>query len=198
VDAEKVAYAIGLDPRIGPHFLKFGVGYGGSCFKKDVRALISTSKSCGYEPKILESVEEVNEKQPFEALDLAGDLEGKSISILGLSFKPDTDDIREAPSIKLIKELLKHKVKIKVFDPKAMENMKKIFPDIEYTSSPKECLKNSNVCFIMTEWKEIKELKPEDFLDMMETPFVVDGRRVFNPEEMKEHKIVYKAIGYGL
>ena len=128
---------------------------------------------------------------------MAGDIKGKTVSILGLAFKPETDDIRGAPSIKLINELKKHTVVIKAFDPKAAENMKKVFPDIIYTDSPLECLKNSDVCFVMTEWKEIKELKPKDFLKSMKAPFIVDGRRVFDPEEMKKSGFIYRAIGYG-
>ena len=129
---------------------------------------------------------------------MVDDIEGKTISILGLAFKPDTDDIREAPSIKLINELKKHDVSIKAFDPQATENMKKIFPDITYTNSPLECLKNSDVCFIMTEWKEIKELEPKEFLKLMKTPVIIDGRRVFDPEKMKKLGFVYKGIGYDL
>lgn len=197
VDAKEVAYAIGLDSRISPKFLRFGMGWGGSCFPKDVKAIISLSKKIGYEPKILESVVEVNEKQPLEALRMVEDLDGKTVSILGLSFKPDTDDIREAPSIKLIRELKKHNVTLKAYDPKAMENMKKIFPDISYTKSPLDCLKGSDICFVMTEWEEIKELKPKDFLNMMKTPIVIDGRRVYDPEKMKESGFIYKSIGYG-
>jgi UDPglucose 6-dehydrogenase len=198
IDAKEVAHAISLDPRISPHFLKFGVGYGGSCFPKDVKALIAASKAHGYEPKILKSVIEVNENQPLQALRMVDDLEGKTVSILGLSFKPDTDDIREAPSMKLIRELKKHNVTIRAFDPKANENMRKVFPDIDYTDTPIECLRDSDICFILTEWKEIKELKPKDFINSMRTPLIVDGRRVFDPNEMKKHGLIYKAIGYGL
>jgi len=198
VDAKDVSYAIGLDPRISPKFLRFGVGYGGSCFPKDVKALISTAEKTGYTPELLKSVVSINEKQPLEALKMVDDLEGKTVSILGLSFKPDTDDIRESPSIKLITELQKHNTVIKAYDPKAAENMRKLFPDITYTNSPKESLRDSDVCFVMTEWKEIKELKPKDFLISMKTPFVVDGRRVFDPEEKKKAGISYKGIGYGL
>ncbi|MDI6825935.1 MAG: UDP-glucose/GDP-mannose dehydrogenase family protein [Candidatus Aenigmarchaeota archaeon] len=197
IDAKNVAHAIGLDPRIGSKFLNFGVGYGGSCFPKDVKALISTSKKHGYNPVLLKSVEKINQKQALEILKMAGDVEGKTVSILGLAFKPDTDDIREAPSIKLINELKKHNVVIKTFDPKATENMKKLFPDIIYTDSPLECLKNSDICFVMTEWKEIRELKPKDFLSSMNTPVIIDGRRVYDPEEMRKY-VVYKGIGYGL
>ncbi len=198
VDANDVSYAIGLDPRISPRFLRFGVGYGGSCFPKDVKALISTSEQAGYAPSLLKSVVEVNERQPLEALKMAENLKGKTVSILGLSFKPDTDDIRESPSIKLIEELQKHDTVIKAYDPKAVKNMKKLFPEIIYTDSPLESLKDSDVCFVMTEWKEIKELGPRDFLNSMRTPLVIDGRRVFNPEEKKKSGVVYKGIGYGL
>jgi len=198
VDANEVAYAIGLDPRINPKFLRFGVGYGGSCFPKDVKALIAASEKSGYNPKLLKAVESVNKKQPIEALKMADELNGKTVSILGLAFKPNTDDIREAPSIKLIQELKKHNTKIKTYDPQATENMKKIFPDITYTDSPLECLKNSDICFVLTEWKEIKQLEPKDFLNLMRTPIIIDGRRVFDPEKMKQLGFISKAIGYGL
>ena len=197
VDAKEVAYAIGLDSRISPKFLRFGVGWGGSCFPKDVKAIVSLSKKIGYEPKLLASVIEVNEKQPLEALKMVEDLDGKTVSILGLSFKPNTDDIREAPSIKLIRELKKHNVTLKAYDPKAMENMKKVFPDIDYAESPLDCLKGSDVCFVMTEWEEIKELEPKDFLKTMRNPIIVDGRRVYDPEKMKESGFIYRSIGYG-
>ncbi len=198
VDADDVAYAIGLDPRINPRFLRFGVGYGGSCFPKDVKAIIAASEKSGYNPKLLKTVDNVNKKQPLEALKMAGELKEKTVSILGLAFKPDTDDIREAPSIKLIQELKKHNIRIKAYDPQATENMKKILPDIIYTDSPLECLKDSDICFVLTEWKEIKQLEPKDFLNLMRTPVVIDGRRVFNPEKMRQLGFTYKAIGYGL
>lgn len=198
VDAKDVAYAIGLDPRINPRFLNFGVGYGGSCFPKDVKALITKAEKVGHNPKLLKAVESINQKQALEVLKMAGDLKGKNVSILGLAFKPDTDDVREAPSIKLIQELKRQNVVIKAFDPQATENMKKIFPDIIYTDSPLECLKDSDVCFVMTEWKEIKELEPKEFLHLMKTPVIIDGRRVFDPEKMKKLGLNYKGIGYGL
>jgi UDPglucose 6-dehydrogenase len=125
------------------------------------------------------------------------DLNDKTVSILGLAFKPGTDDIREAPSIRLIRELKKHNVTIQAYDPQAVENMKTIFPDITYAESPSGALKNSDICFVMTEWKEIKELKSKDFLNLMRTPVVIDGRRVFNPEEKIKAGIDYRGIGYG-
>jgi UDPglucose 6-dehydrogenase len=198
VDAKDVAYTIGLDPRINQRFLNFGVGYGGSCFPKDVKALIAKSEKVGHNPKLLKAVENINQKQALEVLNMAGDVKGKNVSILGLAFKPDTDDIREAPSIKLIQELKRQRAVIKAFDPQATDNMKKIFPDITYTKSPLECLKDSDVCFVMTEWKEIKELEPKEFLHLMKTPIVIDGRRVFDPEKMRKLGFIYKGIGYGL
>ena len=197
IDAKQVSYAVGLDNRINPQFLNFGVGFGGSCFPKDVKALIAASEKNGFEPKLLKSVIHVNEKQPLEALKMAENIEGKTVSILGLAFKPNTDDIREAPSIKLIQELKKHNVTIQAYDPQATENMKTLFPDINYTESPLDALKNSDICFVMTEWEEIKNLKPEDFLNSMRNPVIIDGRRAFNPEAKKKAGIDYKAIGYG-
>jgi len=197
IDAKKVSHAIALDKRINPHFLNFGVGFGGSCFPKDVKALIAASEKIGFEPKLLKSVIHVNEKQPLEALKMAENLDGKTVSILGLAFKPNTDDIREAPSIKLIQELKKHNVIIQAYDPQATDNMKNIFPDITYTKSPLDALKNSDICFVMTEWREIKKLKPKDFLELMRNPTIIDGRRVFNPEEKIKSGIDYKGIGYG-
>jgi len=198
VDANDIAYAIGLDPRINPKFLRFGVGYGGSCFPKDVKALIAASEKSGYNPKLLKAVEVINKKQPLETLKMVDELNGKTVSILGLAFKPNTDDIREAPSIKLIQELKTHNTRIKAYDPQANENMEKVFPDIIYTDSPLECLKDSDICFVLTEWEEIKQLEPKDFLNLMKTPIIIDGRGVFDPEKMKQLGFKYKAIGYGL
>ncbi len=198
IDTNDIAYAMGLDSRINPRFLRFGVGYGGSCFPKDIKALIAASKKIGYTPRLLKTVDDVNKKQPTEALKMAEELDKKTVSILGLSFKPNTDDIRGAPSIRLIRELKKHNTKIKAYDPQAIKNMKRILPDITYTDSPLECVKDSDICFVMTEWKEIKELEPKDFLNLMRTPVVIDGRGVFDPEKMKQLGFVYKAIGYGL
>ena len=201
-DVTVVAKGIGLDKRIGPSFLNAGLGYGGSCLPKDLRALIQYSKSLGYEPKLLEAVESVNNSQPRRAIELCkkllGELKGKRVAILGLAFKPNTDDVREAPSIMIIRQLLKEGAKVVAYDPAAIPNAKAIFKDdIEYASSAIECLKNADCCILVTEWEEFKKLKPEDFIQNMRTPILLDGRRLFDSEEFSR-KIRFMAIGLGI
>ncbi len=196
VDVYEVAHAIGLDPRIGPHFLRAGIGFGGSCFPKDVRALIAQGKELGYNLTILEEIMRVNEKQPYRVIELIkevlGDLENKTIAVLGLAFKSDTDDMRESPTIPIIKTLVKDGAKIKAYDPQAEENTKKIFGDsIEYCSSPDECINGADVCLFLTEWKEFKNLN----LSKIKCP-IVDGKRVLDPNEVKKHGLVYRGIGW--
>ena len=200
-DVVKVAEAVGLDHRIGSHFLKAGLGYGGSCFPKDVKALISYSEGLGYSPVLLKAVEAVNEAQPLQALSLAkrlmSDVKGKRIAILGLAFKPNTDDIREAVSIKLIEALLKEGARIVAYDPAAMVNVKRVLGDrIEYASSAIECICGSDGCIIATEWDEFKNLKAEDFIENMATPTLIDGRRIYDPETFGR-KMRFAAIGLG-
>jgi len=200
-DVVKVAEAVGLDHRIGPHFLRAGLGYGGSCFPKDVKALISYSEGLGYSPVLLRAVEAVNEAQPLQALSLAkrlmGEVRGKRIAVLGLAFKPNTDDIREAVSIKLIEGLLKEGARIIAYDPAAMVNAKRALGDrIEYASSVTECIRGSDGCILATEWDEFKNLKAEDFIENMAKPTVVDGRRIYDPETFSK-KMGFAAIGLG-
>jgi UDPglucose 6-dehydrogenase len=201
VDVAIVAEAMGLDKRISPHFLNAGLGYGGSCFPKDLKALIAYSKKLSYTPEILEAVENVNEAQPYKAVQLCknflGNLKNKKIAILGLAFKPNTDDMREARSIPIIDCLLKEEARIAAYDPEAVHNAKLIFQDkIEYASSPIKCLEEADCCIIVTEWNEFKKLKPEDFTKSMRQPILIDGRRIYNPEEFSK-KIKFVAIGLG-
>jgi len=200
-DVTAVAKAIGLDDRIGPRFLRAGLGYGGSCFPKDVKALIEYSKSLGYMPNLLEAVEEINQEQPYKAIELAKDvlnsLEKKRIAVLGLSFKPGTDDIREAVSIKIISKLLEEEARVVAYDPVAVPNVRKIFGDrIEYVESSIQCLKNADCCIIVTEWDEFTKLTPEDFINNMQYPIIVDGRRIYDPEIFGK-RLRYTAIGLG-
>ena len=200
-DVEVVAKAIGLDKRIGSLFLDAGIGYGGSCFPKDVKALIACSKSLGYNPEILESVENINKNQPLRAIqlceELIGPLKGKQIAILGLAFKPDTDDMREARVIPIINHLLEKGAKIKAYDPVAITVAKQIFKDkIQYSESAKDCLKNTDCAILVTEWPEFKKLKPDDFIQKMRYPALVDGRRIYNAEEFNK-TIKFAAIGIG-
>src|SRR3990172_7406661 len=187
-DVKTVAVAMGLDKRIGSLFLDAGLGYGGSCFPKDVKALIACSKSLGYEPELLESVEKVNKVQPLKAVELCreqlGSLEGKRIAILGLAFKPDTDDMREARVIPIINMLIQESAKVIAYDPVAIPVARTIFKDgIEYAGSAVDCLKNADCCILVTEWDEFKRLKPDDFIKNMRRPILVDGRRIYDPEE---------------
>lgn len=198
-DVTTVAKGIGLDKRIGPLFLNAGLGYGGSCFPKDVRALIAYAKSMDYHPQLLEAVENINDVQPYKAVqlckDTVGDVKGKKIAILGLSFKPNTDDMREARSIPIINQLLKEGANIAVYDPAAIPVAKAIFQDsIQYASSAFECLKDADCCIIVTEWDEFRNLKPEDFTRNMRHPVLVDGRRIYSSKEFNK-KLRLSAIG---
>ncbi len=200
-DITTVAKALGLDHRINPQFLQAGLGYGGSCFPKDVKALIAYSKQLEYSPTMLKAVQEVNKHQPKHVVEIAkdelGELKNKRITILGLSFKPSTDDMREARSIPIIKQLLEEGAKIIAYDPVAIPNAKSILKDkITYASSPIKCLKNADCCILVTEWEEFKTLRPEDFTQNMAHPFLIDGRRIYNPDEFRRH-LKFKAIGLG-
>jgi len=200
-DIKTVAKAIGLDKRINPKFLRAGLGYGGSCFPKDLKALIAFSKQNNYHPSLLKAVQKVNQQQIDHVIDRIetqlGELTNKKICLLGLSFKPDTDDMREARSIPIINQLLAKGARIAVYDPIAISNAKVIFGnEVEYASSVPECLENSECCILVTEWSEFKELEPEDFIKKMKTPLLVDGRRIFDPEIFGQ-KLKYVAIGLG-
>lgn len=201
VDVTKVAEAIGKDHRIGPYFLNAGLGWGGSCFPKDLKAIIAFSKKLGYKPTLLESVFKVNEEQvKFTVQKVKRELKnlkGQKIAILGLAFKPETDDVREARSIKIINALLKQGAKITAYDPVATSNAKMLLKEkIGYAISIEECLKDADCAILVTEWEEFKKLKPEDFTRNMRNPIIIDGRRIYNPE-IFSHKLRYIAIGLG-
>jgi UDPglucose 6-dehydrogenase len=173
IDTYEVADGIGLDKRIGRAFLDSGIGWGGSCFPKDLDALISWAREIGEEHRIITSVKEVNKRQPLRMIDLLKKHvpNPKTIGILGLAFKPNTDDVRESRAIPIVKQLLKDRVAIKAFDPKAMNNFKKIFPKIKYCSTAKEVLKDSDAILILTRWDEFEKL---DYTGKI----VIDGRRL--------------------
>lgn len=200
-DVTTIAKAIGLDKRISPLFLRAGLGFGGSCFPKDVKALIAFSKSLGYDPSLLKAVEDVNDAQPLKAIELAkkhlGSLKGKRVAVLGLAFKPNTDDVREARAVPIINRLLEEGAKVAAYDPAAAPNAKKIFKNkIKYASSAIECLEGAECCIIVTEWDEFKKLQPEHFIENMKNPTVVDGRRIYDPELFRR-RLTYAAIGLG-
>jgi UDPglucose 6-dehydrogenase len=197
-NVEDVAKAIGLDPRIGPLFLNAGPGYGGSCLPKDVKAIINFSQKIGIDPILLNAVETVNDYQ-LKNLVLTikkalGSMKGKKITIFGLAFKPDTDDVRDSISIKLIKRLLENGVNITVHDPKAIENAKKIFGGkISYAHSIEGSLKNSECGVIVTPWKEYSMIS-EKHLKNMKTRIIVDSRRILSNRKLKMR---YYPIGIG-
>jgi len=174
IDTEEVFKGVGMDHRINPAFFRSGIGFGGSCFPKDVRALIARAQELGVDPKILKDVAGVNEEQPLKLITLlekhVPDPRGKKIGILGLAFKPDTDDIRDSRAIPIVEKLLQKGATVLVYDPMAMGNFKKIFPTIEYTSSAKEILA-ADAVLIATEWKDFEEL---DYYGKI----VIDGRRI--------------------
>lgn len=195
---EDVARTIGLDPRIGPLFLNAGPGYGGSCLPKDVKAMINFSNGIGIKPVLLDAVETINEHQLKILLSTikkaTSKICGKRITILGTSFKPDTDDIRDSVSIKLIELLLKHKVKVTIHDPKAIENTKKIFGNkIRYVDSIKDALKDSECAVIMTSWKEYTKIN-NDHLSQMRRKIIVDSRRLLAKSDLDAR---YFPIGIG-
>jgi len=202
-DVKVVAYAMGLDKRIGGLFLNAGLGYGGSCFPKDIKALIAASKSLGYPIELLEEVENVNHAQPLKAVELCKELlgaslKGKTVALLGLAFKADTDDMREARVIPIVEQLKKEGAKIKAYDPVAMDVARGIFGDkITYAKSAVGCLSGVDCAILVTEWEEFKALKPEDFVANMKTAVLVDGRRIYDAKVFGE-KLKFRAIGLGI
>ncbi|HEX9430031.1 MAG TPA: UDP-glucose/GDP-mannose dehydrogenase family protein [Candidatus Bathyarchaeia archaeon] len=200
VDVGTIAEAIGLDPRIGPQFLKAGPGYGGSCFHKDLQALINYSQNKNYDPLLFRATEETNEQQASRVVVLAekllGSLSSKRVAVLGLSFKKDTDDIREAASIRVINHLKKKGAQVVAYDPMAIPNTKKkLLDQIDYAENAHSALKGADCAIIMTEWNHIRKLEAKDFQAYMKTPNIVDARRIYNPEEFSG--LNYLSIGLG-
>ncbi len=188
IDVYEVMKGVGMDSRISEKFLAAGCGFGGSCFPKDVDALIHKAEELEYEPKLLQEVQDLNRRQKLRMVELLekriGNLKGKKICVLGLAFKPETDDMRGASSVDIIFKLMKKGAKVKAYDPKAMENAKKIFPNIEYAKNAKEAIEGSDACLIVTEWEEFRKLKDEDF-DLMRNRVIIEGRRVLDPKRVK-------------
>lgn len=182
IDVYEVMKGVGLDSRIGPLFLNAGAGFGGSCFPKDVSALVSLAKETGEKPVLLESVLAVNEQQPHRLISLLkkriGTLKGKRIAVLGLAFKDNTDDIRDSRAIPVIQELSRDGADIAAYDPMAVPNMQKIFPDIEYCSSAADALRGADACLVMTEWPEFSRLDKE--FEQMKHPLIIEGRRILS------------------
>ena len=197
---EDVSKGMGYDSRIGNKFLTAGIGYGGSCFPKDTKALSWLASFNDYELKTIKAPLEVNEPPTLTLIKKSRkyyeDLNGLTITVLGLTFKPGTDDLREAPSLVNIPLMLEDGAKVQAWDPVGIPNFKKRFEGrVHYCSSIQEALKDADICFIFTEWKEVKELDPMQFKQLMKNPIVMDGRNCYPPEKMKQLGIVYESIG---
>jgi UDPglucose 6-dehydrogenase len=198
-DITKVAYGIGFDRRIGKDFLRSGVGYGGSCFPKDVDAFIHIAGKLGYDFGILKAVRKVNEEQKALLVrKIEGAMwivKGKTIGILGLSFKPDTDDMRNAPSVDVINSLKENGARIKAYDPKAMKKAQAILKGVTFCKSLYEAAKNSDALVILTEWHEFEIMDLVRIKTLMKNPLIIDGRNVFEPEKMKKLGFRYVSMG---
>lgn len=202
-DIEHVRHGIGSDPRIGYHFLYPGCGYGGSCFPKDVQALQRTAREYGNDLKILSAVEAVNEHQKEVLLNkviarFGDDLAGMSFALWGLSFKPNTDDMREAPSRVLIDGLIKRSAKVAAYDPAAMDETRRIYgerDDLRYADSPLDALYDADALLIVTEWKVFRAPDFAEIKARLKQPVIFDGRNLYDPKEVRSHGIDYLAIG---
>ena len=204
-DVSMIRKGIGSDHRIGYHFIYPGVGYGGSCFPKDVKALIATAKETGYDCKIMKTVEEVNAAQKkvlgqkiIDSFRDKGGLKGKTVGVWGLAFKPNTDDMREAPSIDIIKMLTKEGATIQAHDPEAIKEAQRVFgknPNIAYFENPYDALKDADCMALITEWFLYRNPDFERVKQLLKSPIVFDGRNQYNPNEMKRMGFEYFSIG---
>jgi UDPglucose 6-dehydrogenase len=200
-DITMVRKGIAMDPRIGSKFLFPGVGYGGSCFPKDMKALITLAEDLGYPLRILEAADRVNERQkrviPEKVLKhFDGNVRGKQFALWGLSFKPNTDDLREAPSLIIIESLLNNGARIVAYDPVAMENMKKLIGDrIAYAESSYKAVENADALIIVTEWNEFRTPDFEYMLKIMAKPIIFDGRNILLPKAARELGFIYYSLG---
>jgi UDPglucose 6-dehydrogenase len=187
INVYEVMKGVGMDHRISPHFLNAGAGFGGSCFPKDLTSLILMAERFGEDPILLRSVLEINERQPLRMIELLqsriGDLRGKRITVLGLAFKNDTDDIRDSRSIPVIAELKRQGADVTAYDPKANNSMKMIYSNIEYCKNPAEALRSADACLVMTEWPEFGNLNEE--FDLMKSKVIIEGRRVLSCRDVE-------------
>ncbi|MEK7533953.1 MAG: UDP-glucose/GDP-mannose dehydrogenase family protein [Patescibacteria group bacterium] len=199
-DGLKVLEGIGFDKRIGSSFLKPGAGFGGSCFPKDLKALIAIAKKQGYDFELLKTVEKINCMATVNIVTkarrlLGGSIERKTIGVLGLSFKPDTDDMRDAPSITVIKKLQESKAIIKGYDPIAINNAKKILKNVEFCNDSYSVAKDSDILIIMTEWNEFRQLDLQKIKNLMKKPILLDGRNIYDPQTASRIGFTYIGVG---
>lgn len=198
-DVHDVARGMGMDNRIGRKFLHPGPGYGGSCFPKDTRALTTVADQFGVETLIVDAVIEANERQRDAMIPkiekMAGGLTGKQIGVLGLSFKPETDDMRESPATDIIKELIKRGASVKAFDPVAMAEAKHVLPDIEYAVDEYDAITGADMMVIITEWNQFRALDMEKVKKLLKAPKIADLRNVYEPDDMRELGFEYVGVG---
>lgn len=202
-DGLEVLHAMGLDKRIGTHFLNAGAGYGGSCFPKDVNALIVIAQNMGYDFTLLKEVKNINQNAMLKIVSktqkLLGDnIKNKTIAILGLAFKPDTDDMRDAPSLTIIPKILEMGAKVQVFDPIATKNAMKLFSkqkNISYADDSYDAVKNADLLIVLTEWNEFRQLDLEKIKKLMKQPNIIDGRNIYDPKLAKNLDFKYLGVG---
>ncbi len=198
-DVEQVARGMGLDPRIGRRFLSAGVGYGGSCFPKDVDAFVRLSDAMGFDFKLLKEVQAINKTQrDYVMKKIKQELwvvQDKHIAIFGLAFKPETDDVREAPSLYFVPKLQEMKAKLRVWDPVAEEKFKELHPELECVPDLYECAKGADLLLILTEWDAVKNVDLDKLKSVMACPVIVDGRNIFKPDEIRAKGFTYHSVG---
>lgn len=198
-DVTEVAYGLGMDSRINPHFLNAGLGYGGSCFPKDIEAFYKLAREVGYDFNLLKEVQKINQMQRDRFLQKLQEelwiLKDKVIGILGIAFKPDTDDVREAPSIYIMKKLIDGGACLKAYDPKANKNAKEILPEVEYCDNPYDVAKGADALLLITEWNEFKTIDYTKIKQLMRQSVILDGRNILNPEEIRKLGFIYRSVG---
>ncbi len=198
-DVSKVAYGMGLDSRISASFLNAGAGYGGSCFPKDVTALIQIANKEGYDFKVLKAVVDANDFQKRSMIarikDVLGPLEGKQIAALGLSFKPNTDDLREAVAVEVIRLLIANGARVRAYDPAAMDHAKTLLPEVKFAENAYAAAEGAHCLVIFTEWNEFKEMDLERVKANMRSPIIVDGRNIYDPAKVKAMGFTYRGVG---
>jgi UDPglucose 6-dehydrogenase len=198
-NVEDVARGMGLDKRIGPAFLKAGIGFGGFCFPKDLEAFYWLSSQVGYDFELLKAVKDINESQKMWLLkkieEELWNIEGKTVGLLGLAFKPETDDMRFAPSIDIIRELLKRGAKVRAYDPVSQENAKKCIKGIYFAKDAYDCARDADCVCVVTEWKEFARLDQKKLLAAVKHQIMIDGRNLYEPAKIRELGWTYKSVG---
>ena len=200
-DVRELAFALGLDRRIGPDFLNAGAGFGGSCIPKDMSALIHMAKDKGYDPQLLKAVLGVNRVQRSKIMEKVeeelGDMKGKTVTLLGLSYKPNTDDVRDAVSLTLIASLMERGAVVKAYDPVASARVLELFPDLICCQDPYQAADGSDALILVTEWEEFARLDLARLKEVMRTPIFIDGRNMLEPGRVREAGFIYRGFGLG-